>query len=247
MNYLFQPLQTTDQYLRFFEERCKHNKSFIPDYSGYYLGQYEIDAFDLDSLHLGIFPERDLENPIGFARITQSPLATPSFSPSLPKDILELIHEATQPVTSPLPLWENYDICQETIPLSHLGKGNENPIYLEVGRLVVLTEKPSPRMAMNFLSYLLTLPEFLKADYMLASHSFQHHRFYQNYYGVSELLPASYKHGTDMLAARYDLQKSWQNASELNLNLLQICKTIDIDAPVFFKNHELVLPIQITR
>lgn len=247
MNYLFKPLQTTDQFLRFFEERCRQNKSFVPDYSGYYLGQYEIDAFDLDSLHLGIFLGEDSETPIGYARITQSPMAPTSFVPTLPEDIKELIEEATLQSSHPLPLWENYDVCQEAIPLSHFEEGAKNPVYLEVGRLIVLTDKPSPRMALNFLSYLLTLPKFFGADFMLASQRLSHHRFYQHYYGVSTLLPSSYKHGADMVAAQYDLRKSWQKATGLNRHLLQLFEEVGVHTPLLFQNHELILPIHINQ
>ena len=242
MKYIFQPLQTTDQYLRYFEERCRHNKAFFPDYGGYYLGQFEMDTFDLHSLHLGIFMGEHPGELVGFARLTLPPtlLASPSFSPLLPDEVQSIIQEAASPTTYPLPLWENYELSLEALSdqIPHGRSGS--PSFMEVGRLIVLTKQPNPRIITNFLTYLLTIPTYLGADSLLASHTHSHHQFYQRYFGISKVLHAPYRHGSSMMAAQYNLNESWTNGQELRDRLIEVFTWKGVYTPISFDHHRFI-------
>ena len=242
MKYLFQPLDRTDLYLRFFEERCRLNKTFVPDYSGYYLGQYDIDAYDRSSLAIGIFEVEGEQKPIGFARITPSNWDLPYFLPNMPSEIRHIIREASSEPPYPLPLWENYDLgkpSRASFPFTLWGKRKK---CVEVGRLMILGENPSPRLALNFLTYLLALPKYLGADYMLASHTETHHRFYANFFGISEAFSEAYSHNDAMMAALYELDKPLKHNQELLESLQDTFAAKGYANPIVFEQHVLSIP-----
>ena len=241
MKYFFQPLDRTDLYLRFFEERCRLHKDFVPDYAGYYLGQYDIDAYDASSLHLGIFASEGVQKPIGFARLSPCTRHAPYWDTSLPGDIQGILQEANTGAApaAPLPLWENYHLGSPKADAFPFCLGGKAQKCVEVGRLMILGDRPSPRLALNFLTYLLALPKFLGIDYVLASHSWAHHRFYKNYFGISQQFSEAYRHGDSMLAAIYDMKKPFKHNRELTEALLATFEHQGYAHAVNFEDHHL--------
>ena len=238
MNYSMKVLHRTSDFYQYWAERCRFNQEFVPAYSGYYLGQYEIDGFDKHSIHVGIFHDDD--KPLGFARITYNTANPPVFAPTLSEEVQQVIGLACgNPALAPLPLWENYEVPNKAIEHFPFYQGGIQTKTAEIGRLMILGENKSVSLATNFVTYILALTKFVGVELALASQTHSHYRFYAKYFDISHSWDLPYLHGDTMCISVFDLQNRLRNKQELMDQILEYFQHKGFQAPIRFESHRI--------
>lgn len=241
MNYLLRPLQSVEEYLLFFKKRQILNRRFTRE-SKLISIELEIDHFDLQSSHFGLF--RMLHNrqlPLAFARLTEVRTGEKVIPDHKPTAIHLKCLEAQKSATSlaKLPVFEHFEMDDQDL-LMALETTTENLHYLEAGRLLVSEESLPISLITDFIVYIISIASYYDFEFLLTSVSESHSGFYSNFFGTNTIIKTQHNFAVPMVMSVFDLKKKFKRKAELSDQMHKIFRTQGIATGLLLSNNKIL-------
>lgn len=241
MNYQLRPLLSVEEYLLYFKKRQILNRRFVKEYEEVQT-ELEIDAFDSNSSHYGLFTFRNNKQiPLAFARITEMnrrQRIIPDQKPSVVKARCMEVQNAV--ITSAkLPIFEHFDLENQDL-WSAFDITSKAPNYLEAGRLLVTEKSLAPGVVADFITYIISIAKYHNFDFLLTSVSESHSRFYSNFFGTNTIIKAGHDFSVPMVMSVFDLKKQFKRKAALSEQILNTFKMQGLAPQIQLSNSKIL-------